>query len=235
MFQSRFPSKLDLGLVSFDLTEIRKVLRETLSGYVSELKAELLSYFHSLLSAEEGSAASILELLRKSPSNLTQYIELSHYLSCPGFRSSKEKLESNTRKLRNLFQVLEDCHILCSPDDLSSYFGSFSWLSKLAEAEGELKALLQDRKNKFRSIVSAENQRVFEDFKARKAEIAVLVLKADLENVYQNASQSKAIMQELGSLYERAYKSNENEDYLGYEKTDFSGTFSLGACLPLGC
>ena len=226
-FDIQLPKTLDLGFLCFDFIEIHKIFKETLNSYISELKALLESHFHSLLITEEKKVQELMDLLAKTPTNLNQYIELSQYLSGQEFKTIKEILERNISKLKTLFLILEDCQILCKTEDLSIYFGSFSWLNQVFEVEKHAKSLLQERKGKFRIIVSSETMKIFEEFKDKKQEITILNGKIDGENIYQNANQSKQLMQELMLLDERAKKANENQEYLGYEITDFLG-FSLG-------
>ena len=219
----KVPSSLDLGLILFDLSELRRGFQDLLLSLVSELKSELLKHFHLLLLEEEKQVVGLLELLGKVPNNLTQYIEMSQYLSGGEFSSLKESFQNNNFKLKFLFKVLEDLHILIQSEDLAVYFASFAWLNKVVEAEKLAKTQLLEKKGKFKAIVQSENTKISEEFKVKRVDIQKLQEKKDLESVYQNANQCKSIMQELLVLRERAKKSNENEEYLGYEVTDFNG------------
>ena len=216
------PSSISFSFLHIDLTEIKQIFIQTLQSFINDLKNSLSMHFSTLIKNNEKTVNDLLISLEKIPSTIPLYVETRNFLDNE-FPTIYKELQHSIEKSSFLLKILENFTIQCETIAFEGYFQSSFWMKKVEISKNTAENRLSEGKPKFKGQIFMENQRIFEEFKKFKEEINNMDHVIETDKIFHYAGMSKAIFSGLGELLEMAEKNNNNEGFLGYNITDFSG------------
>lgn len=219
--QSKFPDRLNFGMVEMDLRPCKREMVHNGGQLLLQLLQELVQEYYGLLNHSEQMFTRLMEELKRAPTSVEELKDLSNYIEAQLDLQQFTTIQSSISKAMKIQQILTDFQQAVDPAQLSRALGTRLWEAQLVKSRKRMAGRLARSRPTFveqvisdalriRTVVERNREEMdkFEDYSkleqaseyAFKAESVLAVLRQCAEDVEVLNSREKVLELPLSDL-----------------------------------